>query len=100
MYGVRVSSIVVDDGMKLVTAAEAGRICDLSAETFLNYSRTRRPKSNPAPRPIERDLETGGYLFSEEEVREWHSKRMMFHPQQRKLRARKAVQARWAKRDI
>ncbi len=50
---------------------EAGAIAGISGATFANYSRTRRPKHNPAPEPVGRDLATGRYLYPLDEVREW-----------------------------
>ena len=54
---------------------EAGAICGISGESYANYARTRRPKSDPAPRAVTRDLATGRLLYPLDEVRKWHARR-------------------------
>lgn len=60
----------------VIDATEAGKICGgISGETFSNYVRTDRPKGNPPPKPVTRDLETGRLLWDMLAVEAWQKTR-------------------------
>jgi hypothetical protein len=54
---------------------EAGAICGVDGETYANYARTGRPKKDPAPKAVTRDLATGRLLYPLDEVRQWQIRR-------------------------
>lgn len=65
-----------DSPIVVIDAVEAGEICGgISGATFSNYSKTRRPKGNPPPQPVTRDVETGRLLWDQQAVEQWQKSR-------------------------
>jgi hypothetical protein len=63
------------DGIEVGDRDEAGAICGVPGETYANYARTRRPKNDPPPEAVTRDLRSGRLLYPLAEVREWQARR-------------------------
>lgn len=65
-----------DSPIVVIDAVEAGQICGgIAATTFANYATTRRPKGNPPPLPVTRDVETGRLLWDMQAVEQWQNSR-------------------------
>lgn len=78
MYAPPLSSVPVStmwNGIEVGDREEAGAICGISGESYANYARTERPRKDPAPKAVTRDLPSGRMLYPLEQVREWHKRR-------------------------
>lgn len=63
------------EGIEVGDRDAAGEVAGISGTTFAAYVRGRRPKNNPPPDPVTRDLATGRFLWDLEQVHEWSVRR-------------------------
>lgn len=61
--------------VECVTAREAARLTGVTEKSFRTYSAEQRPKNNPPPEAVGRDMETGAKLYPRDEVIAWGNAR-------------------------